>query len=143
MDKTDEQLVDYLHSQGFKVTPQRLAIIKYLKSQQTHPTAEEIYLAVKGQVPSIGQATVYKTLAMLTEIGFVLELNLGKQSRYDINIDAHVNIVCPTCGQVVDHMSEKVARLWKQVAEEIGGTIEGQRFDVYQVCSECASSEES
>jgi Fur family peroxide stress response transcriptional regulator len=138
MQATDEELITFLHSKGFKVTHQRLEIFKYLSNNNSHPTAETIYEAMKLTIPTIGQGTVYKTLSMLTEIGILHELNYANApTRYDINTSFHINVICTQCGTIVDHESEKVTKLWKQISSELRGNISGQRFDVYQNCGNC------
>ncbi|MHA2097326.1 MAG: Fur family transcriptional regulator [Candidatus Kariarchaeaceae archaeon] len=143
MSSSDEELIGFLHSKGFKVTHQRLAIFKYLSNNDSHPTAETIYEAMKKILPTISQGTVYKTLSMLTEIGILHELNyINAPTRYDINTSFHINVICTQCGTIVDHESERVEKLWNQISNELGGNITGQRFDVYQNCGNCSNVSE-
>src|SRR5699024_11675440 len=68
-----------------------------------HPTADDIYKALKGKFPNMSVATVYNNLRILSEIGLVRELTYGDDSsRYDSNMDDHYHIVCEDCGKVVD-----------------------------------------
>ena len=100
--------VDYfceqLREQCRRVTPQRRAIIQVLlEDDSLHPTAEQIFTHVQGSMPDMSQATVYNTLRELTEIGVLLELNLGLEGRrYDINTADHAHLVCLGCGCVED-----------------------------------------
>ncbi len=138
MHQPDEELVSILHKKGLKVTPQRLAIFRYLANNESHPSAEKVYSDIKGELPTISQGTVYKTLSTLADIGVITELKINNgQSRYDSNTSVHVNIICPRCNNISDYQSETIIKFWKKLAKEIGGKISGQRFDVYKECSTC------
>lgn len=143
MHQSDEELVSLLHRKGLKVTPQRLAIFRYLASNESHPSANVIFADIKKELPTISQGTVYKTLSMLSEIGVIHELNYRDgPTRYDINTTLHINIICPNCGSIADHQSKIIEKLWSQISNEIGGDIKYQRFEVYQECNECVIKSE-
>ena len=138
MHQTDEELISLLHEKELKATPQRLAIFRYLIDNETHPSADMIFEAMKKELPTISQATVYNTLSLLTEIGVVRELKMGNgSSRYDSNTAVHINIICPECSRITDYQSEEISQFWIQITEDIGGEITGQRLDIYKKCSIC------
>lgn len=101
---TVNHLCAQLREQGRRVTPQRRAIIQVLlESNGTHPTAERIFTRVQSSMPDMSPATVYNTLRELTEIGVLLELDLGLGERlYDLNTADHAHLVCLGCGRVED-----------------------------------------
>lgn len=101
---TVNHLCAQLREQGRRVTPQRRAIIQVLlESNGTHPTAERIFTRVQSSMPDMSPATVYNTLRELTEIGVLLELDLGLGERlYDLNTADHAHLVCLECGRVED-----------------------------------------
>src|SRR3712207_1526980 len=81
-----------------KLTPQRMAVYKYLKSTKEHPSAEMIYKALQPDYPTMSLATVYKALKTLVEVDLVQELNVGENNfRYDGNIYPHPHIQCLNC----------------------------------------------
>lgn len=88
---------------GFTLTPQRLAILSYLEGNRTHPSAEDVYLAVCKRFPTMSFATVYNTLEMLRKRGLLQELGFesGKK-RFDPDTTHHHHIVCLGCGMVAD-----------------------------------------
>ena len=84
----NELQTDILNS-GLKVTPQRLAILKYLKENRIHPTAEKIYSEIIKEYPAISLTTVYKTLTSFVDTGMVKELDIDPHKmRFDICTDA-------------------------------------------------------
>jgi Fur family peroxide stress response transcriptional regulator len=96
-------MLDELRAAGLKVTPQRDAIVRTLASDETHPTAQEIYDRLKAEFPNMSFATVYNTLSALTEIGRVQPLTLeGSPTRFDPNVEPHHHAVCDECGAVRD-----------------------------------------
>lgn len=98
----NELQTDILNS-GLKVTPQRLAILKYLKENRIHPTAEKIYSEIIKEYPAISLTTVYKTLTSFVDTGMVKELDIDPHKmRFDICMDAHDHFHCRVCDNVYD-----------------------------------------
>ncbi len=88
---------------GFKMTPQRLAILEYLEGNTEHPSAEEIYRSVIRKFPTMSFATVYNTLEMLVSRGRVMELSIdaGKK-RFDPDMVPHHHLICRRCRCIED-----------------------------------------
>src|SRR5688572_24286469 len=93
---TDEAcLRQGLETAGCRFTRQRLAVYRYLQSVHTHPTAEEVYAAVRCDLPNISLATVYKSLEALVECRLAGKLDYaGGPARYDCRSDNHYHIRC-------------------------------------------------
>ena len=101
--KTPAELTTLFRQRGLKVTPQRQAIFRVLHDADVHPTADAVYDEVSAQMPTISLRTVYQTLNDLTEMGEILQLDLGTGSaRFDGNVDPHHHLVCDECGMVLD-----------------------------------------
>lgn len=94
-------------NKGLKVTPQRLAILRYLKENRVHPTAEKIYSEITREYPAISLTTVYKTLASFVEAGMIRELDIDPHKmRFDICTEDHNHFHCRVCDNVYDVDSE-------------------------------------
>lgn len=129
---------ELLARHGYRVTPQRMGIYEYLLSTTSHPTAEEIYGALRDRFPMMSQATVYKTLELLTRLGLVSELGFGDQpNRYDGNPRAHINIRCTRCHRIYDLDDPRLEELARSVQSRSGFAIEGQRHEFYGICPQC------
>jgi len=88
---------------GLKLTPQRMAIVKELASDETHPTAQEIFERLQPGLPTMSFATVYNTLGALSSAGLCASMSLSPGSgRFDPNMTPHHHIVCDVCGAVRD-----------------------------------------
>jgi Fur family peroxide stress response transcriptional regulator len=80
---------------GLKVTHQRLEIFKILLSMEYHPSAEEVFEAVRKKIPTISFDTVYRTLALFENSGVIRKVQyLDTRTRYDSNMDIHYHLVC-------------------------------------------------
>lgn len=84
-----------------RLTNQKQFILNYLNSTKIHPTAEEVYLNVKKQLPRISRGTIYRNLESFTKTGKILEIS-GTTKRFDGDISDHQHFVCNSCGKVYD-----------------------------------------
>jgi Fur family peroxide stress response transcriptional regulator len=98
-----EKMLDGVRAAGLKLTPQRMAIVKELASDETHPTAQEIFERLRPGLPTMSFATVYNTLGALSAAGLCAAMSLSPGSgRFDPNMTPHHHIVCDVCGAVRD-----------------------------------------
>src|SRR5215470_13146182 len=99
----DEALRLALERAGWRYTRQRAAVFAYLRSVTSHPTAEQVFAAVRQQLPSISLATVYKALDALVDAKIAGRVADGAgPARYDARSDAHYHVRCEATGQVLD-----------------------------------------
>jgi Fur family transcriptional regulator, peroxide stress response regulator len=88
---------------GRRLTPQRRLVYDTLAATQTHPDAEQLIALARHRDPSISVATVYNTLRLLADAGWIQELRgLGPKTRYDANTGHHDHFTCRVCGVVED-----------------------------------------
>ena len=121
-----------------KLTPQRLAVYKYLMSTSEHPSAEVIYKAIQEDFPTMSLATVYKALKTLVEVGLVQELNVGEGNfRYDGNADSHPHIQCVSCGSVDDLMNLSFEHLNSEVEKNSDYKVLSNQTYFYGLCKDC------
>src|SRR5450432_2952711 len=92
-----------IHQRGFRFTTQRREVYDALMVKRDHPTAVEVFMRVKGRMPSISLATVYNCLETLTGCGLVKSVNHDREpSRYCPNLKEHAHFFCTGCGTVAD-----------------------------------------
>jgi Fe2+ or Zn2+ uptake regulation protein len=92
-----------VRASGLKLTPQRMAIVRELAADPTHPTAQELFERLRPALPTMSFATVYNTLDALASAGLCVALSLSPgASRFDPNMAAHHHAVCDRCGLVRD-----------------------------------------
>ena len=138
---TQQELVDRLRTRSVRVTPQRLAIAEAVLNSTDHPTVQQIYERVRDHFPSMTLATIYSTLGVLERSGLIQELPFERMSRYEPNMDPHVNLVCIACENVTDADSgqEAVVRLKNRILNESDFEVAWQRVDFYGWCPNCAA----
>jgi Fe2+ or Zn2+ uptake regulation protein len=126
-----------LDANGQRYTEQRAAVYRALVSTDQHPTADEVYTGVRGQIADISLATVYKALETLVSCGLAVKLSYGDDSaRYDARTDDHLHSRCLRCGAVRDVHADAVSRPRIEVGD--GFRVEGVRMEVVGYCRSCA-----
>lgn len=92
-----------IHGRGLRMTDQRRAVFDALMGKRDHPTAVEVFMRVKGTMPSISLATVYNCLETLSDCGLVKSVHHDREpSRYCPNLNEHAHFFCTSCGSVMD-----------------------------------------
>ena len=137
-----EELVAKFRKRGYRVTPQRLALLRLLAASENHPSAAQLYERLQEHYPTTSLATVYKTLSRLKEMGEVLELGFSDDdNRYDGNEPApHPHLICIRCRKIIDPEVVSLRGLAQEVAANMGYKIVGHRLDLYGVCPDCQRS---
>ncbi|MCM8709791.1 transcriptional repressor [Clostridium sp. SYSU_GA19001] len=131
-------LTEIFKEKKLKLTPQRIAVYKYLKSSKEHPSAETIYKALQPEYPTMSLATVYKALKTLVEVGLVQELNVGEGNfRYDGNICNHPHIQCLSCGRVDDIEGFCFTDLNTSIKQYTDYEVLTNQVYFYGLCKDC------
>jgi Fe2+ or Zn2+ uptake regulation protein len=92
-----------VRASGLKLTPQRMAIVREIALDPTHPTAQELFERLLVTMPTMSFATVYNTLDALSTAGLCVSLSLSPgAARFDANMRPHNHAVCDRCGLVRD-----------------------------------------
>src|SRR5262245_40832654 len=98
-----DELRSVLEKSGWRFTRQRAAVYDHLRSATSHPTAEDVYAAVRQDIPNISLATVYKALEALVDCRVAAKLAGGDgPARYDCRTEAHYHLRCLRTQQVRD-----------------------------------------
>ena len=132
-----DQVAARLKATGYRLTPQRLAILRALIGSDQHPSVEQIYRRVRQDFPTTSLATVYNTLECLRGLREVIELPLGGASRYDgQKPEPHAHLICTACSRIED-LDIDLAGTTQAVAQERGFAEVRQRLEFYGVCPQC------
>ncbi|HEX3626269.1 MAG TPA: Fur family transcriptional regulator [Verrucomicrobiae bacterium] len=92
-----------LTTNGFRFTPQRQQVYDVLLHKRDHPTADEVFIRAKKQMPEISHATVYNCLDALVKSGLVRQVTLNRgAARFCPNMHEHCHFYCDECGSVFD-----------------------------------------
>ena len=134
-----EELIAKLREHDYRLTPQRVALLRLLATSDGHPSASQLYEQIKDQFPTTSPATVYKTLNLLKEMGEVLELGFSDDdNRYDGNKPfPHPHLVCLRCRKIVDPEIDLIQDLEQEMSRQSGYEILSHRLDFYGLCPDC------
>jgi Fur family transcriptional regulator, peroxide stress response regulator len=138
-EEADLALRDALEASGQRFTEQRAAVYRFLRGTTDHPSADEVFTAVRGEIHDISLATVYKALETLVSCGLAVKLAYGDDSaRYDARTDDHFHSRCTECGQVRDVPGDPPAALPEMELAD-GFRVQGYRVEVVGLCPACAA----
>jgi Fur family peroxide stress response transcriptional regulator len=122
---------------------QRELILETLKNFENHPTAEQLYLRVKDQLPSLSLGTVYRNLNLLVELGEIRKVeSVGSSSvRYDARRDEHCHLVCISCNSITDIDLDYFSTLDDKIKNEFNFIVKEHEVVLKGICSNCSSAE--
>ncbi len=129
-----------LESTGHRFTEQRAAVYRFLSGTTSHPNADEVFQEVRGQVPGISLATVYKSLETLVNCGLAAKLSYSDGSaRYDARMDLHHHARCISCGRVMDVPGHRLGDELKGLSRGLDGfSVLGYRLELTGFCGACS-----
>ncbi len=137
-----QQLITALKERNFRLTPQRVELVRLIAASKGHPNANQLYVSVKQQFPTMSQATVYKTLALLKEINQVFEIDLRSDSHYDGNRpEPHPHLICIRCQQIMDGDVVLNQESLQQLEKTSGYQIVRAQIALYGFCPTCKASQ--
>ena len=134
-----EELLSNLRERGYRLTPQRVALLRLLATSEGHPSASDLYDQLQAQFPTTSPGTVYKTLSLLKDLDEVLELGFSDDdNRYDGNKPyPHPHLICVRCRKITDPEVSLAQNLVQEVARQSRFRIVGHRLDFYGLCPDC------
>jgi Fur family peroxide stress response transcriptional regulator len=121
-----------------KITPQRVAIYRKLLDSYDHPTADDVFQAIREEFSNISYDTVNRTLLSLAEIGLIdIVKSPGGARRFDPDAENHHHLHCVKCGKIIDFHSEVCDKL--KIPDEIKDhfTVFSKRVVLNGICKEC------
>lgn len=131
---------DFLKQKGLKLTQQREEILEtFLKTEQ-HLSTEDLYKVIKKKKFGIGQATVFRTLKLLTEAGIAKEVRLGdKRVRFEHEYghQHHDHLVCQVCSKLIETVDFEIERLQNVLCKKFQFTPTSHRLQIFGMCKQC------
>ena len=131
-----DDLADALRARGLRMTPQRRNVLDAVH-RLGHATPEQI----AAEVREVDLTTVYRTLQVLEELGLLAHAHFGHGApSYRRADDAHVHVVCHSCGSVVDAAPDLADQLAARLAAELGFALDVAHFTVFGHCARCGAA---
>lgn len=120
------------------MTSQRRAVLEALAESDGHPSAEDVYLIVKRNNPRVALGTVYQALSVLEEIGVIGSKHWNESpTRYDLNLEPHLDIRCGHCGAVSEIPGVSLGDLESRIQENTTYEVKSATLVVEGVCPKC------
>jgi Fur family ferric uptake transcriptional regulator len=135
---TEKNLLAGLKRHGYKLTPQRRAVVRVLTSTRDHLSPAAVYEKLHRDYPGIGLVTIYRTLELLTGLGLTCELHTDGKCSYTAGAPQHHHhLICSGCGTVVDFPGRHLERLEKSLSMESGFRIDSHLLEFIGLCRNC------
>lgn len=125
-------------------TRQRTCILNEVCTRNDHPTAREVYTAVRKKLPNISLTTVYRNLTNLADEGLILRIAVpGASERFDRTAKIHFHMLCDKCRNFSDISNDKALFdiIKKTVAESDGFCVSGMDLVLRGTCADCMRKE--
>lgn len=139
-EKEEKIFEEHLRTENLKHSEQREEILHIFLNIDKHLTANELYRIVQGKYPTVGYATIYRTLKLLCECGLCRELKLEDgTTRYEhlYGHQHHDHLICTKCGRFVEVVDPEIERLQEKLIKQHGFYPERHRMELYGVCKRC------
>jgi len=140
MNSIEKEIIAKLRQRGYKLTPQRRAVLKVIATSYEHLTPAAIYERVQQEHPGIGLVTIYRTLDILAELGGICEVNVeGSSQSYLIrrSSEHHHHLICSGCNTVVDFTTRDLRELEQRLSQKTGFKIESHLLEFVGHCPDC------
>ena len=137
----ERRFEEYLKRQGLNLTRQRHEILHHLMSAERHLGVEEIYDLLKRKDPTLGRATVFRTVRLLQECGLVAEVGAANgRSKYELKADRphHDHMVCVECGRITEFQSPRMEHFQDEAIRRHGFEALWHRHEIFGRCRNCA-----
>jgi Fur family ferric uptake transcriptional regulator len=131
---------EHLGRQGLKLTRQREEILRALMAAERHLGIEELYDSLKRQDPSIGRATIFRTVKLLQECGLVAEVgSVDGRAKFELKADRphHDHMICVECGRIIEFQSPMMERFQDGAIRRHGFVALWHRHEIFGRCKDC------
>ena len=127
-----------LRERGYRITPQREAILQEVLRAEGHITPQDVARRVQRRMPAINASTVYRTLDMLEEAGVVQHAHLERGAEYHrADESRHVHLTCSSCGAEDDLSLDEAESLNRVIQRHRGFRPDLAHFAISGLCASC------
>jgi len=137
---SERKISSIMRQRGYKLTPQRRAVLKIIMGSDNHLTPEAIYQSVRDGHQNIGLTTIYRTINILSDLGLICEVHTAGSGRsYLVRrpLEHHHHLVCSGCNRVVDFSNCDLADIERKLSEGTGFKIEEHLLEFVGICPDC------
>lgn len=135
---------NFLKEKNLKLTNQRKEILSIFLKTERHVSVEDLYDIIKEKDPDIGQATVFRTLKLLSDAGIAKEVDLGdKRIRYEHSYGHkhHDHLICIKCKNSIEAVDPKIECLQDELCRKYEFTLQSHKMEIFGVCRKCKNDD--
>lgn len=140
MKGSEEKLTEYLKSKGLKITAQRELVLREILSSHNHFEVDGLFVRLYAKSANISRATVYRTLNLLVQGGFLQEvISRERHSHYEniVGHRHHDHLACLDCGKVIEFRNAGIENLQDEVCKKHDFEPYGHRLEISGFCRSC------
>ena len=129
-----------LRDAGYKITNARRAVLRVLQESGGHLTSADVLARVEEQDPSVGRASVFRTLDMLTTLGIIRPTYLRASTPTYVLMSQdghHSHIICTHCDRVIELDDCQVQSLARELEDRYNVRLVGHLLEFYGLCEDC------
>lgn len=127
---------------GLRLTVQRRAILRAALQRTDHPSADEVFEQLRGDLPGLSRTTVYRVLDTLVRVGVIRPLHhTGMPARFDRTTRRHHHLTCVRCHKIVDIDASELDALPHPEQIPEGFKIEDYSVQFFGLCGDCREAE--
>ena len=145
-DAAKELFTNFLKVGDYRITPERFVILDAVLSSKGHFDADQLYLTMKAAGQKVSRATVYNTLDLLLECGFISKYRFAENhSRYEkvFGRPHHDHLICLECGEITEFVNDKIALVQSEICKEKKFRHHSATFQIFGTCAKCQSKKSS
>jgi len=130
---------DFLKHHHLRWTPQRKSILKVFLQQKGHVPIDDLHKKIQAQDPTIGIATLYRTMKLLMDAGLAEMHTFNEKTTYEhlYQIRHHDHLICKVCGKTVEFEHPLIEKYQVEVCERHNFTLKSHRMELFGICYEC------
>ncbi len=135
-----ERLGAYLREKGLRSTRQRDAVLDAFLREDSHVSVDELCDRVRRDNPSIGHATVYRSMGLFVDAGIAKERRFHEgRVRYEpgVNVAHHDHLICLRCGDIQEFEDPTIEQIQQDIAGSRGFQVTYHRLELYGLCARC------
>lgn len=136
---SEEQILEQLNQAGYRITRPRQAVIRALLEDGAHARPAEVHARARQYYASVGLVTVYRTLDLLSDLGFVRRIHTedGCHGYATASHGHHHHLICRNCGATVQFEGCDLALFLERVGRDTGYSVEDHLLELIGLCQAC------
>ncbi len=141
LEDIERRFQEVLEKEGLNLTRQRQEILHALMAAEKHLGVEELYDLIKKKDPTLGRATVFRTVKLLQECGLVAEVTSANgRSKFELKADRphHDHMICVECSRIIEFQSPMMERFQDEAIRKHGFEALWHRHEIFGRCRDCS-----